>query len=310
LILVGVSFGSLFGMRGEAIVNVGERFISLPTSYDSIYYGKLNQGSTLSPFTIKVDNFVARYNPQTNAPIDYTLSVVTTFEGVERSQIVKVNSPLTFGSTRVYLQANGYSPIVTVRDQSGQVAFQGPVTFLPQDGNLRSIGSIKVPDATPQVGFVSSLLPTYARSKGEGGVSIYPELLDPKLLFSVWSGDLGLDSGVPQSVYRIDTTGMTNLGLGSLTVGETFDYPGGSITLEKIVPWVNLQIVQDPGKGFALAGGVAAIAGLISSLYGRRRRIWIRQKGIQVEVAALAKNNAPGLEEEVESFIRAIKESK
>ena len=310
LILVGVSFGSLFGMRGEAIVNVGERFISLPTSYDSIYYGKLNQNSKLSPFTIKVNDFVAKYNPQTNAPIDYTLSVVTTFEGVERSQIVKVNSPLTFGSTRVYLQANGYSPIVTVRDQSGRVAFQGPVTFLPQDGNLRSIGSIKVPDATPQVGFVSSLLPTYARSKGEGGVSIYPELLDPKLLFSVWSGDLGLDSGVPQSVYRIDTTGMTNLGLGSLKVGETFDYPGGSITLEKIVPWVNLQIVQDPGKGFALAGGVAAIAGLISSLYGRRRRIWIRQKGIQVEVAALAKNNAPGLEEEVESFIRAIKESK
>ena len=34
LILVGVSFGSLFGMRGEAIVNVGERFINIPTSYD------------------------------------------------------------------------------------------------------------------------------------------------------------------------------------------------------------------------------------------------------------------------------------
>jgi cytochrome c biogenesis protein len=126
----------------------------------------------------------------------------------------------------------------------------------------------------------------------------------------VWSGDLGLDSGVPQSVYRIDTTGMTNLGLGSLKLGETFNYPGGSITLEKIIPWVNLQIVQDPGKGFALAGAIAAIAGLISSLYGRRRRIWIRQNGVQVEVAALAKNNAPGLEEEVQRFIRAIEESK
>ena len=310
LILVGVGFGSLFGMRGEAIVNVGERFISMPTSYDSISYGKLNQGSTLSPFTIEVDNFVAQYNPKTNAPIDYTLSVRTEFEGVKKSETVKVNSPLTFGSTRVYLQANGYSPIVTVRDENGQVVFQGPVTFLPQDGNLRSIGSIKVPDTTPQIGFVSSLLPTYARSQDDGGISVYPELLDPKLLFSVWSGDLGLDSGVPQSVYRIDTTGMTNLGLGSLKLGETFNYPGGSITLEKIIPWVNLQIVQDPGKGFALAGAIAAIAGLISSLYGRRRRIWIRQNGVQVEVAALAKNNAPGLEEEVQRFIRAIEESK
>ncbi len=38
LILVGVSFGSLFGMRGEAIVNVGERFISVPTSYDTLSF--------------------------------------------------------------------------------------------------------------------------------------------------------------------------------------------------------------------------------------------------------------------------------
>ena len=309
LILVGISFGSLFGLKGEAIVNVGERFVNVPTSYDTLALGKLTADSDLSPFTIKVDNFLATYDPKTNIPKDYTLNVTTTDNGVTRSQIVKVNQPLTFGSTRVYLQANGYSPIVTVRDASGAVAFQGPVTFLPQDGNLRSIGSIKVPDATPQVGFVASLLPTYARSENNGGISIYPELLDPKLLFSVWSGDLGLDSGVPQSVYRIDTTKMKNLGLGSLKVGETFNYPGGTITLEKIVPWVNLQIVEDPGKGYALAGGIAAVLGLISSLYGRRRRIWVRITSSQVEVAALAKNNAPGLEAEVRNFVETLKGS-
>jgi len=33
LILIGVSFGSLFGMRGDAIVNVGERFINTPTTF-------------------------------------------------------------------------------------------------------------------------------------------------------------------------------------------------------------------------------------------------------------------------------------
>jgi len=41
LILVGVSVGALFGMKGEAIVNVGERFINIPTTYDSLSYGKL-----------------------------------------------------------------------------------------------------------------------------------------------------------------------------------------------------------------------------------------------------------------------------
>ena len=305
-ILIGVSFGSLFGLQGEAIVNTGERFVNVPTSYDNLRLGKLTKESDLSQFTIKVDKFVAKYDPKTNMPLDYTAYVTTTSHGNTKSEEIKVNSPLTFGSTRVYLQANGYSPIVTVRDSTGAVAFQGPVTFLPQDGNLRSIGAIKVPDAQPSVGFVSSFLPTYSRTETQGGVSIYPELLNPRLLFSVWGGDLGLDSGIPQSVYRIDTKDMKNLGLGSLSIGETFEYPGGTITLESVIPWINLQIVDDRGKGFALFGAVFAILGLLSSLYGRRRRIWIRVTGSQVEVAALAKNNAPGLKEEVSRLVESV----
>lgn len=306
-ILIGVSFGSLYGMRGEAIINVGERFVNVPTSYDTLALGKLTGDADLSEFQISLKKFVAQYNPQTSAPIDYTADVTTTFEGRTEEQRIKVNSPLTFGSTRVYLQANGYSPIVTVRDSQGDVAFQGPVTFLPQDGNLRSIGSIKVPDAEPEVGFVSSFLPTYSRSADQGGISIYPQLLEPRLLFSVWSGDLGLNSGIPQSVYRIDTEGMKNLGLGSLKIGETFAYPGGTITLEGVTPWINLQIVEDRGKGFALFGGIFAILGLLTSLYGRRRRIWVRLTGSQVEVAGLAKNNAPGLESEIAQLIESVK---
>ena len=306
LILIGVSFGSLFGLQGEAIVNTGERFVNVATSYDNLRLGKLTKESDLGQFTIKVDKFVAQYDPKTNMPQDYTAYVTTNVDGVTKKEVMKVNSPLTFGSTRVYLQANGYSPIVTVRDSRGNVAFQGPVTFLPQDGNLRSIGAIKVPDATPPVGFVSTFLPTYERTKGMGGISIYPELLNPRLLFSVWGGDLGLDSGVPQSVYRINTDEMTNLGLGSVGIGESFEYPGGTITLEGVTPWINLQIVDDRGKGFALLGAICAILGLLSSLYGRRRRIWIRVTESQVEVAGLAKNNAPGLEEEISRFVESV----
>lgn len=307
LILVGVSLGSLFGFQGEAIVNRGERFVNVPTSYDSLRMGKLTQESDISPFTITVDKFVAKYDPKTSMPQDYTAWVTTSENGVTKKQILKVNSPLTFGTTRVYLQANGYSPIVTVRDSLGNVAFQGPVTFLPQDGNLRSIGAIKVPDATPPVGFVSSFVPTYERTKNMGAISIYPELLKPRLLFSIWSGDLGLDSGIPQSVYRIDTSKMKNLGLGSVGLGETFAYNGGTITLESVEPWINLQFVDDRGKGFALVGGVFAVLGLLSSLYGRRRRIWVRVSGSQVEVAGLAKNNAPGLEAEIAELVESVK---
>jgi len=307
LILVGVSFGALFGMRGEAIINVGERFINVATTYDSLALGKLTNEKSLAPFEIKLERFEAQYDPRTNQPRDYTAWVTVTENGVTQKKVLKVNQPLTFGSTRVYLQANGYSPVVTVRDSQGNVALQGPVPFLPQDGNLRSTGAIKVPDAIPQVGFIGNFLPTNQRTQTQGSISIFPELLDPKLLVSVWKGDLGLDSGVPQSVYRLDTKNLERVGLGSVKPGETYSYPEGSITLETVVPWVNLQVVRDPGKNYALLGGIVAVLGLLSSLYGRRRRIWIRETNTGVEIAGLAKNGVPGLEKEIEEFVQAVK---
>ncbi len=313
LILVGVGIGSLFGMRGEAIVNVGERFINVPTTYDSLTFGKLLSEKDLPPFVITVDKFVAKYNTLTNAPEDYTLNLSVVEKPGEPpvKKVVKVNSPLSFGSTNVYLQANGYSPIVTVRDSDGNVALQGPIPFLPQDGNLRSIGAIKVPDADPQIGFVATFLPTQARDAVRGGISVFPEALDPKMLFSIWRGDLGLNSGIPQSVYRIDTSKMERIGLESLKPGESFSYDGGSITFEGFVPWVNLQVVRDPGKNYALLGGIVAILGLLASLFTRRRRIWIRIKESgEVEVAGLAKNAAPGLEVEIAKLVTLLKGEK
>lgn len=310
LILVGVSLGALFGMKGEAIVNVGERFTNTPTTYDSLSYGKLFRDQSLSPFVITVDDFQAKYDPATNAPQDYTLkvSVVGKPGAPKVKRIIKVNSPLEFGSTNVYLQANGYSPIVTVRDKTGAIVLRGPIPFLPQDANLTSIGSIKVPDSTPQLGFVASFLPTAGRDKVRGGISIYPEALDPRLLFSVWKGDLGLDTGIPQSVYRIDTTKMTKIGLESLGVGETFTFADGSIRFDGIVQWVNLQVVRDPGKMYSLAGGILAILGLLGSLFTRRRRIWIRGTDDgNVEVAGLARSGAPGLENEIALLIADLK---
>jgi cytochrome c biogenesis protein len=308
LILIGVSFGSLFGMRGDAIVNVGERFINTPTSYDSLSFGKLFNEKSLPPFSIEVDKFVGKYDPVTNAPEDYTMwvTVKNNPEQSTEKKIVKVNSPLTFGNTRVYLQANGYSPIVTVRDPLGNVGYQGPVPFLPQDSNLSSIGAIKVPDTNPQLGFVGSFFPTIGRADEGGGISVFPEALDPRLFLAAWTGDLGLDNGRPQSIYRIDTDDMKQIGLKSLKPGETYEFAEGSITFETYIPWVNLQIVQDPGKSYALVGSILAILGLLASLFTRRRRIWVSVDKKNVEVAGLAKNAAPGLELEISQLARAL----
>ena len=312
VVLLGIAGSSVFGMRGEAIVNVGERFINTPTNYDNLTPGRLFSLESLPTFTIRVNNFSATYDRQTTQALDYELKVTTkdSLDSSEVNQIVKVNKPLTFGSTRVYLQANGYSPLVTVRDSAGLVKFEGPVPFLPQDSNLSSIGAIKVPDMDPQIGFVSSFFPTAARDEVRGGFSSFPELLDPRLLLSVWKGDLKMDDGVPQSIYRIDTTDMERIGLWALSIGESYSFEVGSITFNGVVPWVNLQVVRDPGKQYALIGSILAITGLLISLFIRQRRIWVREVGGNLEIAGLALNKLPGLEDEIGKMIKELGDQK
>ena len=307
LILIAIGVGSLFGSKGDAILNVGDRFINTPTSYDVLGFGKYQAEDSLPPFALTIKDFKAEYDPTTNAPLDYTLTVLAAnpVGSQEKTEIIKVNKPLTYGSTKVYLQANGYSPIVIVKDKSGKVIFDGPTPFLPQDANLSSIGAIKIPDMNPQIGFVSSFLPTADRDPIRGGFSSYPEVLDPRLLISVWKGDLGLNSGVPQSVYRIDTSKMERIGLKALVLNESYDFGEGSITFTGWNSWVNLQIVNDPGKGYALLGAILAISGLLISLFTRQRRIWIKQ-GRKTQVAGLAKNGIPGLEDEIKKLVKEL----
>ena len=307
LILLAVGIGSLLGSRGDAIVNVGDRFINTPTSYDILSFGRYQAEDSLPPFSLTVTDFKAEYDPVTNAAIDYELTVLTANPAgsKEIKKIIKVNQPLAYGSTKIYLQANGYSPIVIVRDKSRKIIFDGPTPFLPQDANLSSIGAIKIPDMDPQIGFVGSFLPTADRDPIRGGFSSYPEVLDPRLLVSIWKGDLGLNTGIPQSVYRIDTSKMERIGLKALVLNESYDFGEGSITFTGWKSWVNLQIVNDPGKGFALVGAILAILGLLISLFTRQRRIWVKQSG-KTQVAGLAKNGIPGLEQEIDELVKEM----
>ena len=326
-ILIGVSVGSLGGMRGSAIVNEGESFTNVATSYDTLSAGRFFRLSDFPPITLKVVKFTAVYDPISNAARDYSLIVDITESGKSNSRRVevKVNKPLTFGSTRIYLQANGFSPKVTVRDESENIVLSGAIPFLPQDGNLTSIGAIKVPDLTPtQLGIVASFLPTAERDKIRGGFSSYPEALNPRLLMAAWLGDLGLDTGVPQSVYRIKTEEMERVGLKSLAPGQVWKIPGssgisesvGSITFDGVTKWVNLQVVRDPGKPFALLGAIFALLGLLISLFARRRRIWIRtvigenmsSSGVVVEIAGLSRS--PGLAQEIDALVQVLNEKK
>ena len=122
-----------------------------------------------------------------------------------------------------------------MRDGEGNVAFSDAVPFLPQDSNLTSIGVVKVPDALPeQIGMIGFLYPSQTELETGALTSNYPDLLNPVLSLQVFTGDLGLDGGIPRSVYSLDTDGLTEVAGRTvdtppirLAPGETVELPGG-----------------------------------------------------------------------------------
>jgi cytochrome c biogenesis protein len=184
-----------------------------------------------------------------------------------------------------------------------------------------------VPDAQPtQLGFQGFFLPSAAFDLERGPFSTFPEARNPRLVLNAWTGDLGLDDGLPQSVYRLDTDEMkqvtqpTKAGAvpvtASLAVGGTMTLPDnlGSLTFDGYRQWVVLQIAEDPGRPLALAGGALALAGLLASLFIRPRRVWVRAGRDEagrtvIEVAALARSEGPDLAADVDRVTESLARS-
>ena len=219
----------------------------------------------------------------------------------------------------VFLVGHGYAPVLTVTDGDGNVT-KGPVPFLPQDASFASVGVLKLPDAQPeQLGFEGMFYPTFA-SNGRDPFSAFPDALRPVVSLFGYSGDLGLDDGRPQSVYELDTAGLTRFERApgnpvryDLELGQTRALPDGqgSIRFDGYRRWVKLQVSETPGKSVALAGIVAGLLGLMGSLFVRRRRAWVRvtRRGdtTVVEVAGLDRSTvAEGLDDEVRRLAEAL----
>ena len=320
VLLAAVGFGSSYGFRGTVIVREGSGFADNVTQYDSFTPGRAYSPSDLPPFSFVLKDFYARYQAtgmQAGAARAFHADVAVKDDANSPSRTVriKVNEPLRVNGVTVYLVGHGYAPTFTVRDSKGKVVWQDSAVFLPQDGNFTSSGVVKAPDSIPQLGLQGFFLPTVTKDFSMGPRSIFPAPEDPKVFLSAWQGDLGLDSGVPQSVYQLDTKRMTRLGIEELAPGETWKLPKGRGVVEftGFKEWAAFSIARDPGKGWALTCAALAILGLSMSLLIPRRRLWLRiteqtDGGILCEVAGLAKTQAPGLPDQVEAFAKTVQQ--
>ncbi|MBD0293082.1 MAG: cytochrome c biogenesis protein ResB [Jiangellaceae bacterium] len=327
LVLVAVAAGSLFGYRATVLVPEGSGFANSVIQYDTFSAGALFDPQELPPFALELDRFRMEFvadGAQVGAPQEFEATVRFTAApgAAEETRTVRVNEPLEAGGTLVHLLNPGYAPAITVRDADGNVLAEGPVPFLPQDDSFTSLGVRKVPVAADvgqgeDIGIQGLFLPTAVVDE-QGPRSVFPEPRNPALFFTAFHGNLGLDDGQPQSVYRLDTSGMEQFRSpdggafrAALSVGETATLPDGygSVTFDGYVTWANFQVSRNAGKELVLTGAVLALGGLLLSLYVRRRRMFVRVERAAdrtvVEVAGLERSGG-GPQAEVDEIVHGI----
>lgn len=316
-VLIAVGVGGGLSFSGQRVLVVGDSFVNNLASYDSFSPGPFFDESQLAPFSVRLDDFQVLYDLQNpnnlGQPIDFIASV--TSDGVASE--VRVNYPLEAPGASIYLTGNGFAPVLTVFDGEGNVAFSGPSVFLPQDSNMTSLGVIKVPDALPeQVGIIAFFYPTAEQLESGAYTSIYPDPIDPLLTMNIYSGDLGLDEGIPKNVFALDTTNLKVVASRDgpndpiqLRIGETAELPSGlgRVRFDGLLRYASLDVAYNPGGIWVLLFALLALFSMGISLMTPRRRIWVRrnQDGT-IELAALARSDDPRLEEVLVEIRNAI----
>ena len=323
-VLVGLAFGTGFKYSGQKVIVEGQSFTNQLASYDSFTAGAFVDETSLTPYGLRLDEFEAVYefDQASGLPnaLDFEATMTLTRDGTQSTRSLKVNRPLDIAGTSVYLLGNGFAPWVSVTDSAGRVVFSQPVVFLPQDVNLTSVGVAKIPDGlAEQVGMVGFFYPSAVITASGALASVYPDPAQPVLTFNVFTGDLGLNEGIPRNVYDLDTDGMTpvagvDTGVPPLVLGlgQTADLPNGlgTVTFESLPRFISVDIHRDPTQLPVGIATVFLIAGLVTSLFVVRRRVWVSiaegPDGDVVEVAGLARGDDPGLEPSVSDIAEAL----
>lgn len=339
-LLVTILFSSGLNYTGDRVIVAGTTFVNTESDYSSFTPGRFFDRNSLAPYAMSLDEFDVEYvepgRPGAGQAGNFAahLTIRAPDSEEDRAETVRVNAPITVNGDRVYLLGNGYAPMITIRNTQGDIVYQEPQPFLPQDSAMTSLGVVKVPDGLPeQVGLIGFLYPTQSTLETGASYSVFPDLINPRLTFNVFTGDLGIDDGTPRSVYQLDTKSMTqitggNTGVDSIELkpGDTAELPNrmGTITFENLTVtegaaepvkrFVSLQIQRDTGATWALLFAILATAGLITGLLIPRRRLWMKatlinpvigDSKLRIEYAGLARGEDPGLERAVSQFREA-----
>lgn len=337
-VLVCVGLGGAYTFNGQRVIYEGETFVNQLIDYDSATSGRAFDTSTLTPFSLRLDDLDVTYmtpddgNRNAIGQVkDFVASMTLTDpDGTEHSEIIRVNHPLRVHGSPIYLLANGYAPTIVVKNSEGDTVFAESIPFIPQDGdpNLTSIGVAKIINGltdesgeSAQVGLRGFFYPTQTELTSGAYTSNYPDLENPVLTLDAFVGDLGVDSGIPQSVYVLDTDDMEQLTGRAvekpsleLRPGETAELPNGlgTVTFESVPRYASFDVMQNPFQTGILVFALLSLGGLLWSLFVPRRRLWVKaipsEDGVVIQYAGLARGDDPALDRAVEELREAHRE--
>lgn len=311
-LLIAVGVGGAYSYSGQRVLVEGDTFVNNLAGYDSFSPGIAFNENQLPAFSATLNRFDVKYDytnrTNTGTPLSFKAYVSIRERGqlAGTHKVIQVNQPAEIPGSKIYLTGNGYAPVITVRDGKGNIAYSGPVIYLPQDANMTSLGVIKVPDAKPQqFGILSFFYPTAGKLKTGALTSVFPANANPLVTMNIYSGNLGLDSGIPSNVFELQVHGLNQLTGGKtgvpsiqLHLGESAKLPNGlgTVSFDSLRRYASLDIDYNPGQGWVLVFALLALAGLMLSLLVPRRRVWVKRTDEGFEIAALARGDDPMLE--------------
>ena len=330
-VLISVGVGGVLTFNGQKVLVEGETLVNQLIDYDTVNSGRSFDTASLEPFSLRLDSLDVTYNTPDDGNVgaiglvkDYTANVTLIgTDGEETDHTIRVNHPLRVHGSPVYLIANGYAPTITIRNAEGTVVYSESMPFIPQDNlNMTSLGVVKVPfgisDASgepTQLGLRGFFYPTKVDLESGAYTSNYPDLENPVLTLDVFRGDLGIDGGIPQSVYALDTSGMEQLTGRAvdrdsleLRPGETTDLPDGmgTISFDAVPRYASFDVMRNPAQEWVLVFALLALGGLLWSLFVPRRRMWVKAvpdgDGVVLQYAGLARGDDPALARAVEEL--------
>ncbi|CCH15393.1 cytochrome c biogenesis protein ResB [Micromonospora lupini] len=335
-VLIGVALGSWYGWSGNRLLVAGadNAFCNTRQQYAEAKLGPRVDSADLPRFCLRLDDFQARFLPS-GQPESFNARV--TVDGPDeptRSADFSVNSPLRLADASVHLLGHGYAPVIRYTDRFGNSQVSDEPFLATGDRGLTGEGVAQFPDANvdpatgrrapdQQVAFSGIYLPT-APQQGPFVRSEYPTERNPVLNLVAYRGNLGLDAGIPGSVYQLDQRQVRNgkvkeIGSKLLRKGETWTLDDGStVQFLGTERYVTLSIRHDPGSMPLLLSCGTLLVGLMGSLFGRRRRVFFRVASTDpgngsptggsslMEAGGLPRTDYPGFADEFAQLVTAV----